>query len=158
LDGGGARILLDGPTVDSPAGVAVHGSHLYWANRGNDTIGEANLDGSDPRTLVKGATVESPTGVAIGGGHIYWSNGDVNGTTRGNSIAEAALNGSGARILIKDSSVVHDPRAVAVSGDHIYWTNYSYEWISEANVNGSDPRALVNDVGEGAWGLAVTGG
>ena len=40
------------------------GSHLYWANDPDGTIGEANLNGSGAHTIITGQ--DSPFGVAAG--------------------------------------------------------------------------------------------
>jgi hypothetical protein len=46
-----------------PAGVAVDGGHVYWANSGTGTINEAPLTGGPVTTLVTGQP--SPVGVAV---------------------------------------------------------------------------------------------
>src|SRR5258705_2367472 len=69
LDGAGVTTLATGVGAD---GVAVDGSHLYWADQNDGTIKEANLDGTGVTTLVTGQTY--PAGVAVDGSHLYWTN------------------------------------------------------------------------------------
>ena len=63
LDGTGANPnFITGAT--NPDGLAVDGSHIYWANSGSTTIGRANLDGVGVNQgFIPGAP--SPTGVAL---------------------------------------------------------------------------------------------
>jgi hypothetical protein len=57
----------------APAGVALDGGYVYWANYGSGTIARAKLDGSDVnRRFITG--VDYPIGVAVDGRHIYWTN------------------------------------------------------------------------------------
>lgn len=62
LDGTGVTALVSGQS--DAAGVAVDGSHLYWADQRAGTIMEAGLDGSNPTTLVTGQNYTY--GVAVG--------------------------------------------------------------------------------------------
>ncbi|MDX6659992.1 MAG: virginiamycin lyase, partial [Solirubrobacteraceae bacterium] len=72
LGGTIARANLDGTGVGSlkgankPTGVAVDGTHVYWADNAYSTIGRANLDGTGARFII-GAS--NPTGVAVDGTH-----------------------------------------------------------------------------------------
>src|ERR1700735_823135 len=47
LDGSTPQTLVTGQ--DNPYGVAVYGSHVYWADESAGTIMEAGLDGSNPQ-------------------------------------------------------------------------------------------------------------
>jgi virginiamycin B lyase len=94
LDGTGAnQNFITGASY--PVGVAVNGSHVYWANSQTSssninagTIGRANLDGSGVnQNFITGAS--TPYGLALDSKYIYWSN-ESNGT-----IGRANLDGSG---------------------------------------------------------------
>src|SRR5439155_20942438 len=60
-------------TSPRPYGVAVDGSHIYWANHCAGAIGRADLDGQNVNeSFITGAS--SPYGVAVDGSHVYWTN------------------------------------------------------------------------------------
>jgi hypothetical protein len=73
LDGSNPHIIV--PTLDNPLGMAVSGSHVYWASTpgtgGLGAIWEAGLDGSNPHIIVPGQN--DPHGVAADASHLYWA-------------------------------------------------------------------------------------
>jgi hypothetical protein len=98
--------------LGTPCGLAVDGSHLYWADEFGDRIGRAGLDGSNREDdFVDGA--DKPCGVAVDAGHVYWAN------EGGNSIGRANLDGTG----VEQEFVPGATHAcgVAVNEDFIYW-------------------------------------
>lgn len=122
------RADLDGSRADeryltkarSPAGIAISGPYVYWANYATGLIGRARIDGSgvDER-FMKTGEVYSVIGVAVGGGHIYWTNSGLDPNS--GTIGRADLNGRDIDhnfIRAGDS-----PIGVAVDGQHVYWTN-----------------------------------
>ncbi len=86
LNGGPSKTLL---TVDSPQGVAVNGSSIYWSNMRQGTIGRADIDGSNinDEFLAPGGWIN---GLAVDASHLYWS-----GYTSG-YMGRADLDGSNA--------------------------------------------------------------
>jgi hypothetical protein len=73
------------PHLQRPCGVAIDGSHVYWADRESGTIGRADLDGGDPNAALIGG-LEHPCAVAIDSSYLYWVD------TRG--IGRAGLDGA----------------------------------------------------------------
>jgi virginiamycin B lyase len=134
LPGTIGRANLDGTAANQnfitganfPCGVAVDGSHIYWANQDTNTIGRANLDGSGvDQSFITGAN--GPCGVAVDGSHIYWSN------FNGDTIGRAGLDGSGAEqgfITGADGAC-----GVAVDSAHVYWAHAL--GLGRANLDGS---------------------
>jgi hypothetical protein len=116
--------------LSHPCGVAVNGTHVYWADRSGMAIGMANLDGSAPvPSLVAG--LSGPCGVALDGTYFYWAN------QYGNSIGRARLDGSEAdREFISGAD---RPCGVAVDGAHIYWANQFGGSIGRADLDGGNP-------------------
>jgi virginiamycin B lyase len=111
----------------SPFGVAVDGSHVYWANFYGG-IGRADLDGQNVnQSFITGYA--NPAGVAIDGSHIYWAN--VNSGT----IGRADLDGQS----VNQSFITgaYFPQGVAVDGSHVYWTN-SNTTIGRADLDGQN--------------------
>ena len=155
LDGTGANQSFVAGTA-RPAGVAVDGAHVYWANFGQGdgtTIGRANLDGTGVnQSFIGGAT--NPCGPAVDGAHVYWANnhGFVN------TIGRANLDGTGS-----DQNFItgaNQPCGVAVDGAHVYWANYvggSGTTIGRANLDGSAPNQSFITGANGPIGVAVNG-
>ena len=115
------RADLDGQNVNqsfitgtaSPFGMAVDGSHVYWANFYGG-IGRADLDGQNVnQSFITGYA--NPAGVAIDGSHIYWAN--VNSST----IGRADLDGQ--NVNQNFITGLYFPNGVAVDGSHVYWAN-----------------------------------
>jgi Domain of unknown function (DUF5050) len=139
LDGTNPQSMVTG--LGSAFGVAVDGSHIYWANY-LGTVNEANLDGTSPQTIITGQN--GPYGVAVDGSHIYWT--DENAGT----VNEANLDGTSPQTIVTGQ----DPFGVAVDGSHIYWANGGT--VNEANLNGTSPRTIITGLGS-AYGVAVDG-
>jgi virginiamycin B lyase len=106
--------------ASGPCGVAVNGTHIYWANNAagtgipnNGTIARANLDGTAVNQSLVSAP-DNPCGIALDGGHVYW--GDPDRIT----VGRANLNGS-----IPQPDFISSTSAcgVAVDGALIYWAN-----------------------------------
>jgi hypothetical protein len=127
-------------------GVAVDGSHVYWADPVLGAIGRADIDGNpasvDPTFIVPGpvefevegepgifeAVESKPRYVAVDAGHVYWTNtgrldeneepADDEGT-----IGRADIDGGEASIdpdFIRGAS---NPQGIAVNATHVYWAN-----------------------------------
>jgi virginiamycin B lyase len=80
-DGFIRRVNLDGenedeflftvPGTEEGPSLALDGSHLYWTNNGEGTIGRSELNGTSPEeSFISGA--DHPKGLALDGSHIYW--------------------------------------------------------------------------------------
>jgi hypothetical protein len=104
LDGSNPHIIV--PTLDNPLGMAVSGSHVYWASTpgtgGLGAIWEAGLDGSNPHIIVPGQN--DPHGVAADASHLYWA--DLS------TINEAGLDGTSPQAIVQNQPA---PAGVAVS-------------------------------------------
>jgi virginiamycin B lyase len=138
------RANLDGTSANSsfitgagtPFGVAVDGSHVYWANPLTDEeIGRSNLDGTSvDQSFMSG--LSEPWGVAVDGSHIYWG---VSGPFQG-FVGRSNLDGSSAddNFISADTGTGASAVAgVAVDGSHVYWANLKDGTIGRADLNGS---------------------
>jgi hypothetical protein len=123
---GGANLDGTGMTpaavtgLESPCGVAVNGTHLFWANRRQDSIGRAALDGSGLNNLLfRTPSGSYPCGVAIDDAYVYWANHGYG--TRGTTIGRAKLDGSSVESGFVGGAV--NPCGVAVDDEYLYWAN-----------------------------------
>jgi sugar lactone lactonase YvrE len=159
LDGTGANghFVVGGK---APAGIAVDGRYVYWANYGSDTIMRAKLDGSEiDRRFITG--VELTIGVAVDSKHVYWTNSGL--APNSGTIGRANLDGSGVDqqfIRAGDS-----PVGLAVDGGHVYWTHRDWNpksglsstWIGRANLDGSRVDLHFVATSNTVTGVAVNG-
>src|SRR5260370_23766245 len=104
---------------------------IYWANRGTNAIGVANLDGTGAnQSLITGANF--PFGLATDGQYIYWAN-DSTGT-----IGRANLDGTNVnQSFITGANL---PTGVVVDSTHIYWANSGDGTIGAASLDGTHAR------------------
>ena len=155
-DEGGAigRANRDGSAVNAQfittpgmddCGVAIAGSHIYWASDG--AIGRANLDGTGvdgqfipglaiPRTSAPPGGGGS-CGIAVAGNYIYWMNNAESGEPV--TIGRANLDGTG--VNKRFITGVKPGCGIAVVRGYIYWTNAGFDQsryaIGRANVDGT---------------------
>lgn len=144
-----------------PAGIAVQGDYIYWANYGGGTIARANINGSEVNErFIAGANY--PIGVAVNATHIYWTNAASYESDSG-TVGRANLNGSGVEQHLIATG--EDPVGLAVDTEHIYWTdryhNSEYSTrgyaIGRANLDGSAVNKRFIDVSNRPDGLALDG-
>ena len=144
-DGSGVNARFIPTPAHHGCGVAIAGSHIYWASGG--AIGRANVDGSGvdlqfipglaiPRTSAPGVA-GGPCGVAVAGKYIYWMN--TVGVPTPVAIGRANLDGTG--VNKRFITGVKPGCVIAVVGGHIYWTNggpVESRWaIGRANLDGT---------------------
>jgi virginiamycin B lyase len=104
----------------APAGIAVSGRYIYWANYGSGTIARARLDGSGVNErFIKAGDQYGIVGAAVDRQHIYWTDSGIDPNS--GTIGRANLDGTGVNqhfIRAGDS-----PVGLAVDGEHIYRTH-----------------------------------
>lgn len=103
----------------APRGVALDGSHVYWAHDGGGmatgNIGRANLDGTTPdQTFL--TTSDPPQGLAIDPSRIFWTQ-TVSGVGK---VARVNLAGGA---VSQTSTSNASPCGVASDADKFYWAN-----------------------------------
>ena len=138
-------VVLAWPAV----GTALAVPHIYWANRGVGTIGEASLDGTGVNQSFITDTVPGTQGIAVDGRHIYWAN------VQTNAIGRANLDGTGANPGFITGA--NEPAGVAVGSGRIFWTNIANNTIGDANVNGTGVNQSLISGAHGPAELAVDG-
>jgi membrane-bound inhibitor of C-type lysozyme len=114
-------------------GLAADQHHIYWTNRDNGTVGQADLNGRHiNRHLIRG--LKAPTGLAVNREDLYWASDPTDGSNA--AIGRARLNGS--HVNERFITGVTEPFGVAVDAQYVYWTNYAAGSIGRASLNGSD--------------------
>jgi hypothetical protein len=148
------RVNFDGPAtpveivpgLNNAGGIAIDGSHVYWANRGGGAVSRAALDGTArDDSFISG--LDNPCEVAVDASFVYWID------WRG--IGRAQLDGGGA----EESFIATAPGGcgLAVDSGYVYWT-VGEGRIGRASLNGFevDPNFIAG-IG-GVPSIAVDGG
>jgi sugar lactone lactonase YvrE len=99
-------VLIDDPELESPAGVAVDASNIYWADSASGIVYERKLSGGLIIPFNLSNQFTDPAGVAVDSTHVYWAN-SGDGT-----IKEAPLTGGPVTTLVTGQP---SPVGVAVS-------------------------------------------
>jgi hypothetical protein len=157
LDGSGANQSFV-PLPQAATGVAVDGSHIYWANPTTNTIGRANLDGTGVnQSFITGAS--KPQYVAVDGSHVYWTNA-VTGVNGAGTIGRANLDGTSPNQSFITGA--NNPQGIALDGSFVYWANAgtteATRAIGRANLDGTSPSqsfVAVTEGTSGPFGVAV---
>lgn len=112
-------------------GVAVGGSHVYWVNPAEHTIGRATLEGGQIEEAYISTGPGTPQYVAVDGKYVYWSNLAENETVLEGD--PGPVEGTIGRAEIGPSEGLHPkldfitgasaPQGVVVDATHIYWVN-----------------------------------
>jgi sugar lactone lactonase YvrE len=132
LDGSAATTVVAG--LDSPQGITVLGSNLYWADK-NGSIYRSNLDGSNVTTLYSDANTVARD-IAVTDSAIFWA------TTLDDGIWRSNLDGSGATRIV--SSALIFPNGITVSDDQLYWSDSGTQSIWRSNLDGTSAQAIVS--------------
>lgn len=124
-------------------------AQIYWANRGDDSIGRANRDGTGvDQGFVTAAG--DPSGVAIDPAHLYWTHDNVSG-----GVARANLNGT--QVDPSFIPTAGPSPGVAVDNARVYWSQSAsgVGTIGRANLDGSFPNQSFITTGASPCGVAV---
>jgi len=163
-DGSGVNAKFITTPGERGCGVAIAGSHIYWASGG--AIARANVDGTGvelqfipdlgiPRSTSPTSNGGGPCGIAVAGKYIYWMN-TVEGA-RPVTIGRANLDGTG--VNKRFITGVTPGCGIAVVGGYIYWTNGGFVEsryaIGRANVDGTGVNQRFIRTAGGPCGVAV---
>lgn len=114
------------PNLNDPAGVAVDGQHIYWANRSTASIGRANLDGTGVNVaFIAGAGGSNylAGGLAVDSSHVFWTSFPTSVGGSG-ALGRANIDGSGANpSFLSGLTFVRSPYSVAIGGPYLFWSN-----------------------------------
>jgi hypothetical protein len=158
------KFLNQGPNFKI-GGIAIDGSHLYWADQTGNEIGRAdlNLENLEAEFIDPAETGDSPVGLALGGSHLYWSlNGDAlpnagndlyryepaSGTLKDLTVDKADPNGAEVKGVLGTSK----------DGSDVYFAANGVPdgVVGSPNANGEEAEAG-NCRGEATFGFAFSG-
>ncbi len=71
LDGSSPQAILSG--LDSPDGITLNSTHVFIAERGDETIVRAELDGSNPVDLITLTSPADVDSVMVDSTYVYWT-------------------------------------------------------------------------------------
>jgi hypothetical protein len=128
LDGSGVNQNFITTGVNSPRGIAVGPSGIYWANDpgGTVTIGHANVDGTNPVGNFITTPATGICGLAADSNFVYWSD--------GNNIDRAPVNGGAPNPnFVTGANFFCGP---AVDPNFVYWATDSGNHVGRAPVGG----------------------
>jgi hypothetical protein len=142
------------------SGIAVDGSHIYWADPGRGEIGRATLNGEGAATEIEEDFISVPGGkprwVAADSEYVYWTELGENEAEGEGTVGRARLDRSQPPEpdFITGAS---QPQGIAVDSSHIYWANGRTNAIARADISGDNPELSWHFIGtsEIAQGVAV---
>lgn len=139
--------------VYRPAGLALAGGDIYWADPFINFIGRANaIDGSNPVTFVTlGGLGSSPEFVAVRAPYVYWSD------PAANRIGRARIDAPNSDVQVDFITGIGDPKGVAVTATHIYWADFAGNRIGRARIDGTDVQPAFIAAPGGPAGVAMLG-
>jgi hypothetical protein len=133
---------------NTPCGIAVDSSNVYWADSANGTVVRVpkSSGGGGPTTLASGQVY--PQYVAVDSSNVYWTN--AGGVIGEGTIMKVELETAAVATVASLQSV---PTGIAVDSSNIYWTNLQSGAVMVAPVDGGAPTTLAS----GPWGaLGIT--
>lgn len=135
-------------TAGQPHGIAVNGTHIFWANAKSHAISRAEIDGSgvEPSFRFIGGN-EVPQGVALDGSHVYWTTNSPN-----SYIARCNLDGSSETFRFIGPG--EELRGIAVRDEHVYWSMTNSGRIGRASTDFSTAEPQFIPAPDRAVGLA----
>lgn len=150
--------IIEPGFLSAPAnGIAVDGSHVYWANPARGSIGRARIDGSGvEEDFVSG--IFSPRWVAVDGEYLYWTSSSTASEEDDGAIGRVRLDRTGPPEP-DFIAAAGEPQGIAVDAAHIYWANGFAHAISRAGIDGDEVEPSFHFIGssEVAQGVAVDG-
>jgi hypothetical protein len=138
------------PGANAPYGVAVSGSHIYWAQQGG-SIGRANLDGTGLNNAFLTTSFTQLVGLAADGSNLWI------GDQGSSQILRVGLDASGntTGTLTAIVSGTNRPFGMSTDGTYIYWSNQGSGTIGRSLLNGSGANQSFVSGGSTLWTAAV---
>jgi hypothetical protein len=137
---GGAPARVGTSEVQGCEGIAIDGSHIYWADPAHGAIDRAELNGwGIDYEFITG--LQSPCGVGVDGSSVYWAD------SAAKTIGRANLEGG--EVEREYITGVGEPCGVTTGGGYLYWT----AWVA-----GNEAEELGEERGEYVARVPTAGG
>jgi len=160
LSSSAVELVVSGCNV--PRFITTDGTCLYWANRGDGTIGKLTLStiGGTPDTnqafitLASGAS-KALTGIAVDGTYLYWTERD--GQCIGRVEKADGTTGFNETWINSPGTYTADPTGIAVDATNVYWTSLTDQhvnWVPLASP-GAVPSRVTASANSTLFGIGV---
>jgi hypothetical protein len=135
--GGGTPVAI-ASGVDTPFGLAVDGTNVYFTTIGNaHAVMVVPVTGGTPAVFAKGT---SPWAITVQGDHVYW--------TDDGSVFSAPKSGVGAGGPTALATGQSFPFSIAADASNVYWTNASGDGaLLSVPSTGGTPKTLASAIG-----------
>jgi hypothetical protein len=114
---------------NTPMGLAVDATNVYWTNEGDGTVMKKPLAGGNATMVASGQN--EPRAIAVDATSAYWVNAGSGGTNQDGAVMKAPLGGGTAIVLAPNQSF---PYSIAVDASNVYWTTVSIFTAQEGGV------------------------
>ena len=120
----------------NPSGVAIDGSHIYWANvtQRHDRAGRPRRQNVN-QNFITG--LDLPDGVAVDGSHIYWAN--ARAPARSGALTSTGQNVNQSFITERAPLRGSGRRRATSTGQQPYWAYQPDDAIGRADLDGLEP-------------------
>ncbi|XP_072447619.1 uncharacterized protein [Chiloscyllium punctatum] len=135
-----ARILKIHVSLQIPVGIAVDWiyKHIYWTDRGTNTISVATFDGKK-NIILFNTDLREPASIAVDphSGFIYWSDW---GTPK---IEKAGMNGVNRQILV--ATKIEWPKGISLDlvKNRLYWVDAKLHVLASVDLNGQNRKTVL---------------